>query len=131
MTLDTLIPIYAQEKEASDSLKKSVESKNADIKKLMQSQNITELEAGGYKAVCSVQQRETLNEAKLLELIKANGIAIEGLVKTKEYVDMDVLEDLIYKEQIPEDVLVQMDPCIEVKEVVTLRVTKIKKKEED
>jgi len=132
MTLEELIPLYGQQKQDFDSLKKVVDTHNSEIKKLMLDGCMSEKTVDGYKATCSVTERETLNEVKLLEILKQAKINVNGLIKTREFVDMDVLEDAIYKDLIPEDVLVSMDTCREVKEVVTLRVTKAKpKKEED
>lgn len=131
MTLEELIPLYASEKSEMDTLKKGVELKNTQIKDLMLKDKLDKVEAGGYQATCNVTERETLNVDKLLIILQNHNVNIEGLIKTKEYVDTDVLEDALYKDMIPEEVIVEMDSCREVKEVVTLRVAKIKPKKED
>jgi hypothetical protein len=51
-----------------------------------------------------------------------------GLIKTREYVDYDVLEKLLYNQKITPYGLKKIEDCREVKEVVTLRITKSKGK---
>lgn len=126
--LDELIPQYAANKAEADSYKKICEKENANIKAIMKDFVVTEYVAGDYKATYSVSTRETLNEDKLLEI--AHHFGIPEIVKTKEYIDFDALEKAIYDGKISDDILMEMDKAKEVKEVVTLRVTK-KKKEED
>jgi hypothetical protein len=126
--LDELIPQYAANKAEADSYKKLCEKENAKIKAIMKDFVVTEYVAGEYKATYSVSTRETLNEDKLLEI--AHHFGIPEIVKTKEYIDFDALEKAIYDGKISDDILMEMDKAKEVKEVVTLRVTK-KKKEED
>lgn len=127
--LDELIPQYAANKAEADSYKKICEKENAKIKAIMKDFVVTEYVAGEYKATYSVSTRETLNEDKLLEI--AHHFGIPEIVKTKEYIDFDALEKAIYDGKISDDILLEMDKAKEVKEVVTLRVTKKKKEEEE
>lgn len=127
--LDELIPRYAQNKAEMDSYKKICDSENAQIKALMADLDDPVYEAGGYKATYSVQERESMNEDILLDI--AHHFGLSEIVKTKEYIDFDALEKAIYDGKISDDVLLEMNKAKEVKEVVTLRVTKIKKKRED
>lgn len=126
--LDTLIPQYAANKNELDSYKKLCDKENAQIKAIMKDFVVTGYEAGGYKASYIVSKRETLNEEKLLEI--AHQLGISEIVKTKEYIDFDALEKAIYDGRISEDIMMEMDKAKEVKEVVTLRVAKIKQKKE-
>lgn len=126
--LDTLIPQYTVNKNELDSYKKLCDKENAQIKAIMKDFVVTEYEAGGYKASYIVSKRETLNEEKLLEV--AHQFGISEIVKTKEYIDFDALEKAIYDGRISEDIMMEMDKAKEVKEVVTLRVAKIKQKKE-
>ena len=129
MNLDELIPQYAQNKAEMDSYKKICDSENAQIKALMAELDDPVYEAGGYKATYSVQERESMNEDILLDI--AHHFGLSEIVKTKEYIDFDALEKAIYDGKISDDILLEMNKAKEVKEVVTLRVTKIKKKRED
>lgn len=127
-TLDSLIPQYAANKREQDSYKKLCDKENAQIKAIMQDYVIPSYEAGGYKAVYSIQKRESINEELLLEIAHQHGIS--EIVKTKEYIDFDALENAIYNGRIPESVVLEMDAATEVKEIPTLKVTKMKEKKE-
>ena len=128
--LDTLIPQYAQNKSEMDSYKKLCDKENAQIKSIMKDLALQFYEAGDYRANYSISKRETLNEEKLLELAK-NNASLLPCVKTKEYIDFDVLEKLLYDEMVPPAVIAEMDKAKEVKEVVTLRITKKKETKEN
>lgn len=121
--LDSLIPRYAENKSILDDYKKICETENKQIKELMEEGSY---EAGGYKATKSVQTRESFNEDKLLDLLRQYDVG--DIIKTKEYVDMDALESAIYKGKIDKELLLAIDKCRESKEVITLRVSKIKEK---
>ena len=124
--LDELIPQYAQNKSELDSYKKICDKENAQIKELMKDGE-HEYETGGYRAVYSVSSRDTINEERLLEI--AHHYGIPEIVKTKEYIDFDALEKALYDGKIAKEVIMEIDKAKESKEVVTLRITKIKKKE--
>ena len=131
--LDKLIASYILNKGEFDSLKKITERDNGRIKDMMFELNLTERQVGDKIVKRIVQERESLNEERLLELIKAKcSPEIQArIIKTKEYVDTDCLEDVIYSGTLSSDFLIDMDTCREVKEVVTLRVSKVKKAKEE
>ena len=127
--LERLIPQYAANKVELDSYKKICDRENTQIKSIMRDFAINKYETSGYKASYSVSTRETMNEDKLLEIAHMYGIP--EIVKTKEYIDFDALEKALYDGKISKEVMLEMDKAKEVKEVVTLRVSKVKKKEEE
>lgn len=129
MTLEELIVRYGTNKADYDSLKKVVDADNSEIKKLMSEQNINEYSYGGYNAKMTIQNRESINEEKLLTLLGSVDNLPNDIIKTKSYVDMDVLESAIYNNLIPNDVLIEMNKCREIKQVQTLKITKSKKGE--
>lgn len=124
--LDELIPRYASNKAELDSYKKICEQENAQIKAIMKDFAVQRKEAGSYVATYSVSRRESFDEDKLLQI--AHHYGIPEIVKTREYIDFDALEKAIYDGKISTDVLLEMDKAKEVKEVVTLKVTKKKEK---
>lgn len=126
--LDTLIPRYAANKAEMDDYKKICDRENAEIKSIMRDFVVSSYEASGYKATYSVSERTSMNEEMLLDI--AHNYNIPGIVKTKEYIDYDALEKAIYDGNISEDVLLEMDKAKTVKEVVTLKVSKVKQKKE-
>ena len=124
VSLDELIPQFAEHKETMDGLKKVCEAENAKIKELMN--NSGEHTAGGYKASISVSTRENVDEDKMLAKLKIYNEAYDlGIIQTKEYIDTDALEAAIYKKEVPDEILSVINSCRSSKDVVTLRVTKV------
>lgn len=122
--LDELIPKYASNKAELDAYKKLCDKENTEIKAIMKDFAIQKYEAGQYKATYTVSQRETMDEEILLEI--AHQFGIPEIVKTKEYIDFDALENAIYNGKISPEILSEMDRARSVKEVVTLRISKKK-----
>ena len=130
--LDTLIPRYAQNKAELEGYKKICDTENAQIKAIMKEYALQHFETAGYKATYSVSTRETMDEEGLVSLFTSVPgfvkIAEEyGIVKQKPYVDFDALEHAIYNGKFSTDMLMELNEKKETKEVVTLKVTKIKK----
>ena len=133
--LDILIPQYAANKSELDSYTKICNKENAEIKSIMKDFAIQKYEAGGYKVSCSISQRETMNEEMLISLFTSIPAFttvndIYGIVKMKPYIDYDALENALYKEVLTQEQLAELNKAKESKEVVTLRVSKIKKEKE-
>lgn len=121
--LEELITHYHLNKVEADSYKKIVDKDNAAIKAIMLEENIPEvITADGLKATCSISYKESFVEDALIAKIKELGV--DGVIKQKEYVDMEALENAIYHGQLN---AAELAPCQEKKEVVTLRVSKVKK----
>lgn len=127
-TLDKLIPQYAANKREKDSYEKICNAENAEIKAIMRSFVVQKYTAGGYNATYSIQNRETIDEEAMLEILKESGIT--NVVKTKEYIDFDALENVIYHNLIPDDVLQKLNTTKSVKRVEVLKITKAKEKKE-
>ena len=127
--LKELVPLYFDNKQNLDFYKKECDAGNAEIKKIMAEQKIKDYEVDGIVAKYVIQNKESFNEEALLKLLKDKGYT--NVIKTKEYVDMDALEDALYHDTIDKDTIVAMDKCKEVKEVVQLRVSKKKVKKND
>jgi len=124
--LEQLIDAYALNKNELDSYKKLCDAENAEIKALMTELEIDKAHTEDYTATLIVQHRETMDEDMLLEVLHNSGYA-DLVIRTKEYVDMDLLEDAIYHDKIDKDTLLAMQKCKEVKEVPTLKISKRKK----
>ncbi len=118
-TLQELVPRYAHSKQEADSYKKLAEQDNAEIKSIMLKEKLDTFTAGGWTASCTVSEKEALNEEGLIAYLKKN--KVKGLIKKREYIDMDALESAIYKGEIDAAALA---PYQEKKEVVTLRIKK-------
>ena len=127
-SLDILIPRYFEHKTDLDFVKKQCDAENADIKKAMKEQDLKDYEVDGIVVKYVVAVKESMNEDKLLQVLKERGYM--DLIKTKEYVDMDAVESALYHSNIDTDTIIEMDKCRESKETVQLRMTKKKEKKE-
>ena len=135
MHINDLIPQYAEHKAEMDSLKKICDEENKGIKAIMRDLiadgtiEDNKYSSGGYMASYIVQKRESMNEDMLLDIFHKNWVVtVENydIVKTREYIDFDALESAIYKGEIPKEMLLDIDKAREIKEVETLKVTKVK-----
>lgn len=129
--LDELVPRYGDEKTEMDRYKKLCDADNAEIKSIMSDLALQHYTAGNYKVTRSVQERESMDEDLLLNLLKPfPEVQVHNIIKTKEYVDFDALEAALYKDALPKEILLTIDKARTVKLVTTLKVSKIKKKKE-
>lgn len=120
--LNSTIECFYNDKQKLDNYKKSTEEYNKEIKKLMNQLNKTEFETdNGLVAKITVQNRESFNEDKLINTLRKLGITAP--IKTKEYVDMDELENEIYNGFLDAS---ELTSCKVSKEVVTLKVSERK-----
>ena len=124
--LNELIPRYAVNKAELDSYKKICEDENKQIKELMQQEKLEDWTIGAVTAKCIVQRRESMNEDILLEI--AHKYKLRTIIKTKEYIDYDALENMLYQGNVSAAIVAEMDKAKEVNDVVTLRLTRKKEK---
>ena len=129
--LNELVSSYATAKRELDEVKAECDVLNKKLKETMAENDITEFSADGYKVKYIVSEKETMNEAQLLELMqtkyKESAEAFE-LIKVRPYVDIDAVEKETYNGNIPQELLKDMGGCVETKEVITLRLSKEKAK---
>ena len=97
--LDIAVANYYTYNQESKTVKATAELYNNRIKEILSENNMSKYTSSeGYKVSVSTTTKPVFNEVQLLEYVKT--LNIPGLVKTKEYVDMDVLEDCIYHKQL-------------------------------
>ena len=122
--LEELIPQYAMNKQELDSYTKICKDENEQIKAHLVALGQDEYSAGGYKVKRIVAVKESMNEAKLIEVLRQNGI--DAAIKTREYVDMDALEAYLYNNTPSADLARQLEGCRTTSETVQLRLSKVK-----
>ncbi len=125
--LQNLAENYLKVKPELDVLDKKCKSLNTSIKALMETLNFDAFAVGDKEIVYSVQKRESLDEEKLIKQLK-HFAPFTKCIKTKEYIDMDILEGEIYHGELSDDALCAMDSCRNVKEIPMLKIVKGKKK---
>ena len=77
-----------------------------------------------FKATRYTTTSETVDEAAWLRILKEHGFTTP--IKTKEYIDTDELERLVYDGQIPKDVLLELNEYKTEKVSVGLKITRKK-----
>lgn len=134
MTMEELKKLarqYVENKNEADSYKKLCEEENATLKKAMEELGVTEVDLGMTKIVRSVSNRVTLDEDKVLDILRfSNELPPNNsIIRTKEYVDMAELEKAIYAGILTSETVVKLDAAkITSPDIVTLRVVKAKEK---
>ena len=124
--LSKTIDEYKESKDKENSLKKINNELSENIKSYMHEHNMTTADTDNYTATLSRKDSESLNEDLAIEIIKENlgGALLSSVIKTKEYIDEDALEKLIYNGDIDAKLLA---PCtIEKEPTVKLTIGKIK-----
>ncbi len=124
MELQQLIPQYGNHDLELKELKKVCDSEKDEIKKQMLEQNLYTETYGGFKVTNTVSKRTSFDEERAMEILKSNGIT--DVIKTREYLDMDALENKLYEGTVPKEVILLLDGCRNETEVVTLKCTKVK-----
>jgi hypothetical protein len=123
-SLDELIPQYAMNKNELDSYTKICKQENEQIKAALVELGEDEYSAGGYKVKRIVAVKESMNEAKLIEVLRKHNITAP--IMTREYVDMDSLEAYLYNNMPSIELASDIDSCRTTSETVQLRLSKAK-----
>lgn len=126
-TIRYLIKSYFHNNLKLNEFKKQVDKEKDTIKDYYIKQDITELQSDDILCTVTKSDRATLNEVAAIDVLKKLDIdkkLLANIIKTKEYIDEDALENAIYNKQINGNFL---NSCIEHKDVYTLRIKKIGK----
>lgn len=130
--LETLIPTYGSLDFELKNIKKKADGFKERIKTIVKSLGVKTYRAEDYEITYTEAERVSFKEDKLLirlkEIVANKDLKeFEGLIKTKEYVDMDVLENLLYHNKFNEAEISSISSCQEIKNIPTLKVKKVKK----
>lgn len=120
----SLVDEYAKNKKAFDELKKVCEEQNKELKSLMKELDLADCSTKDWYVKLGQQKRESMNEDMLLDIAHKNNLQI---IKVKECIDYDSLENLLYKGEIAKDIIREINKARQVKIVTTLKVAKKKK----
>ena len=126
-TLESFILDYQDAKKQETSIKKVVTELGGTIKQELQNRDVTEFIAGNIRASITVTPNQDVNELQAIEILRKalTPEQFSKVVKTKEYIDDDEFEKLVYAHQVEADILL---PAVTPKApTVTLRLGKVKK----
>lgn len=113
---------YYHLKQQESKIKNDLEAYNKLIKNYALSNDLENIEYAGYKANVSKRVKTSWVEPILIEKLKKLGYP--ELVKTKEYVDLELLENYIYTKQIKE---AKIKDCKNEMEIIILKVSEVRK----
>lgn len=118
---------YASDKAEESVLKKKIENNNTSIKALFEMLGEDAITLDNGVTVCyGITHKESLDEEQLIIKLKEYAPDTQ-CIKTKEYVDTDVLESEIYHEKLSDQAMSALNDCRIVKEIPTLTIKKAKK----
>ena len=132
MKITEIINKYCEEKEKEKALKKVLGTLSTDIKDYMAEHADEDISTDDFTVHIQIKVSEEVDEEGMLEVLKKDWASKYGsmqcpYIKTREYVDMDALEQVIYAGGISTEVLLQLDKCRTVKETRALTYKKVKK----
>lgn len=123
MNLSEIFEAYKAKKLAFEQAKKEEEKYKNLLKDAMKEADVKDhTDEAGYRFERIVQERKSIDEPKLLEELHSRGLT--SCIKTVEAVDEDATLEAVESGDLPADVLAE---CLEVKEVVVLKLTAPKK----
>lgn len=117
---------YRDHKDVESHLKKQIKSLGDDIKQEIQNRDITEFIADGIRATITITANQDVNELQAIEILRKelSPEQFNKVVKTREYIDDDEFERLVYAHEVDAEILM---PAITPKApTVTLRLGKVK-----
>lgn len=123
--LSKIIDAYKESKDEENRLHKINDETCKNIKSYMQMLGVDKADGSEYTANLSITQKESLNDDLAIEILKTNldEETIRTVIKSKEYIDEDALEKLVYAGLFD---ITKLAKAKIVKNVSTLRITKRK-----
>ena len=108
-------------KDSINSLKKLSSPLEDQIKQYAVSNNLETIKTDKWQAKVTITPNQEFNEAKAVDILKAElpEEIYSSCIRTKEYIDEDALEKLIYNGTINEDLLA----CCITDKPATIRLT--------
>lgn len=125
--LASIVSSYHDAKEVEKKVKKDVSEFGGKIKEELQNRNITEFVTGDIRATITVTENSEVNELQAIEILRKalTPDQFAKVVKTREYIDDDEMEKLVYAHEVDAEILA---PAVTPKApTVTLRLGKVKK----
>lgn len=118
---------YNSAKADEKDIKKRVTALGDCIKQELQNRDVTEFIAGDVRASITITPNQDVNELQAIEILRKSLTPDQFIkvVKTKEYIDDDEFEKLVYAHEVDAEILL---PAVTPKApTVTLRLGKVKK----
>jgi len=128
--LSEAIERFFNNKTEADKYKKECDKDNKAIKDYFNDNGLDNFETNGLVCKMTTQDRSKLNEEALIYKNECGMLAEDleamGIIQTKKFIDVDKLEDAVYRGDLSQSTLDQINLCWDIKEVQILKVTKKK-----
>lgn len=123
--LKNLIDSYGESKNEENTIVKRNKERNAQIKQLFLNNDISSFETDLFIATVSQTEKQSLNNELALSILKESldENELTSVVKTKEYIDEDALEKLVFNGQFD---ISKLERAVDKKIVYTLKIKKRK-----
>ena len=130
LELEELVPSYGENNTLKNQYSKICTEQSKQIKELMSQNKADSYTVNEWTAKVTMRESKSMNEDALLEYLKKS-LTKEQLkelkiIKKKEYVDEDALENAIYNNLIDADIVNGMNSCMTVTLTPTLTMSKAK-----
>lgn len=121
-----VIDDLANEKEQKTKLEKSIKDASDFIKNKFKELKIEEYKTKDFRAYLQYSNKVDMDEDKVIEILRENCSEeqLKNVIKTKEYVNFEALESLIYNDGISAE---KLEPAQTVKTTISLYTKPIKK----
>lgn len=126
-SLEEVVLNYKDAKAKEADVKKVVKNLGDSIKQELQNRDITEFIVGDVRASITITPNQDVNELQAIEILRKSLTPeqFSKVVKTREYIDDDEFEKLVYAHEVDAEILM---PAVTPKApTVTLRLGKVKK----
>lgn len=119
--LKNLIDNYGESKKEENAIVKRNKERNSQIKQLFLDNDISSFETDSFIATVSETEKQSLNNELALGILKEElgENELTSVVKTKEYIDEDALEKLVFNGQFD---ISKLEKAVDKKIVSTLRI---------
>ena len=129
------VKTYCEKKNEEKALKKEISSLGEIIKNELINSKDTDIDFDKYSVHLETRVTESIDENKMLDTLERDWVNRNGkdaelppYIKIARYVDMDALEVAIYKGEIPQETVLELDKCRIKKETVALTYKVAKEK---
>ena len=119
--LKNLVDSYGESKKEENAIVKRNKERNEQIKQLFLDNDISSFETDLFIATVSETEKQSLNNELALCILKEElpFHELTSVVKTKEYIDEDALEKLVFNGQFD---ISKLEKAVDKKIVSTLRI---------
>lgn len=119
--LKNLVDSYGESKKEENAIVKRNNERNSQIKQLFLDNDISSFETDSFIATVSETEKQSLNNELALCILKEElgENELTSVVKTKEYIDEDALEKLVFNGQFD---ISKLEKAVDKKIVSILRI---------